>query len=251
MSLPEDEAPPGVPEWVVTYGDMMSLLLTFFIMLVSMSEIKDEGKLRAMMDALVERFGPDLGSAGVPGPSHQKTSEFDKRSSRGVRSEGGTKKASRKSEGQAGAHKTVQRVNHGTVVTMGGPTLFAPFDATLTEPLKHNLDIIVEVVSRKPNRLMVRGHSSPEPLPIDFHKEFHGIEVRDQWDLSFARAHAVAEYLVSKGVKRDRLVVSAAADTEPRTRTRDRASQALNRRVDVFLIDAYITPENSNDGQNP
>ena len=41
MAEPEDEAP-GVPEWVVTYGDMMSLLLTFFIMLVSMSELKEE-----------------------------------------------------------------------------------------------------------------------------------------------------------------------------------------------------------------
>ncbi|MCA9240906.1 MAG: flagellar motor protein MotB, partial [Planctomycetales bacterium] len=32
----EEEPPPGIPEWVVTFGDMMSLLLTFFIMLVSM-----------------------------------------------------------------------------------------------------------------------------------------------------------------------------------------------------------------------
>ena len=32
----------GIPEWVVTFGDMMSLLLTFFIMLVSLSEIKEE-----------------------------------------------------------------------------------------------------------------------------------------------------------------------------------------------------------------
>ena len=38
----EEDAPPGVPEWVVTYGDMMSLLLTFFIMLVSLSEIVAE-----------------------------------------------------------------------------------------------------------------------------------------------------------------------------------------------------------------
>ncbi|MBL4886213.1 MAG: flagellar motor protein MotB, partial [Planctomycetaceae bacterium] len=35
----DDDEPPGVPEWVVTYGDMMSLLLTFFIMLVSLSEV--------------------------------------------------------------------------------------------------------------------------------------------------------------------------------------------------------------------
>jgi chemotaxis protein MotB len=32
----------SIPEWVVTFGDMMSLLLTFFILLVSISEIKEE-----------------------------------------------------------------------------------------------------------------------------------------------------------------------------------------------------------------
>ena len=40
----EEEEEVGIPEWVVTFGDMMSLLLTFFIMLVSLSEIKEEEK---------------------------------------------------------------------------------------------------------------------------------------------------------------------------------------------------------------
>ncbi len=55
MALPEDDPPPGVPEWVVTYGDMMSLLLTFFIMLVSMAEMKQDGKVRAALNALEQR----------------------------------------------------------------------------------------------------------------------------------------------------------------------------------------------------
>ena len=45
----EDDGPPGVPEWVVTYGDMMSLLLTFFIMLVSLSEVVADQKYRAIL----------------------------------------------------------------------------------------------------------------------------------------------------------------------------------------------------------
>ena len=35
----QEDPPAGVPEWLVTFGDMMSLLLTFFIMLVSLSEV--------------------------------------------------------------------------------------------------------------------------------------------------------------------------------------------------------------------
>lgn len=38
--------PEGAPEWVVTYGDMMSLLLTFFILLVSLSALSDTSKIK-------------------------------------------------------------------------------------------------------------------------------------------------------------------------------------------------------------
>jgi len=235
----EDESP-GVPEWVVTYGDMMSLLLTFFIMLVSLSEMGNEGKVRAMMDAIRQAFGPSAGSHGVPGSSLQRNSAFDKMSSDGFRSDGGLKKASRKSKGRAGAHMTVRRLNHGTVVTMGGPTLFHRFEAKLTPALEESLDVIASVLSSKANHLVVRGHASPEPLPADS-------EFEDQMDLSYERARAAAVYLIGKGIDPKRVIVSAVGDAEPRIRTRQKSAQKLNRRVDIFLIDSYITASPSFD----
>src|SRR5437868_5109337 len=99
----EEDPPAGAPEWVVTYGDMMSLLLTFFIMLVSMSELKtDEGKYRAMMDAVKQIFGPQFGHAGAPGASLQKTSMYNKLASLGAASEGGVMRSSRKAKGPGG-----------------------------------------------------------------------------------------------------------------------------------------------------
>ena len=53
----EEEAGPGIPEWVVTFGDMMSLLLTFFIMLVSMSELKEDERYQAMVESFRQQFG--------------------------------------------------------------------------------------------------------------------------------------------------------------------------------------------------
>ena len=50
-------APPGAPAWVMTYGDMMTLLLTFFIMLVALSEIKKEDQFRAIVKAVKKAFG--------------------------------------------------------------------------------------------------------------------------------------------------------------------------------------------------
>jgi flagellar motor protein MotB len=60
-------------------------------------------------------------------------------------------------------------------------------------------------------------------------------------DLLYARARTTAEYLIAKGIDRRRLVVSAAGSNEPRKVTRRKELQKLNRRVDVFLIDSYIT----------
>jgi len=234
MALPEDPPPAGAPEWVVTYGDMMSLLLTFFIMLVSMSEIKqDNGKFRAMLDAIKQAFGPDLGTYGSPGTSLQKKSMYDKLASLGMSSEGGLLKSNRKSKGPGGANRTVRRIRDGNVVTLGGPVTFEAFSATLTPDLKKDLDVIAQVISHKPNRVEVRGHASPEPLPDDS-------PFRDAMDLSFERAHQVAQYLIAKGIDRHRILTSAASDTEPRTLTRGKDAQAANRRVDVFLIDSYI-----------
>lgn len=249
MAMPPDDPPPGVPEWVVTYGDMMSLLLTFFIMLVSISELKqDDGEIRAMMDAIREAFGPGLGMSGAPGTSLQTTSMFNKLSSRGARSEGGTERRSRQSKGAKGPHKTVKRLNHGTVVTLGGPATFERFDAELNDDIRAALDIIVRVIRSRPNRIMVRGHATPEPLPENLpisgklpKAQFDEAPPFDKWDLSFLRAQAVAQYLVEQGIDSNRLVVSAAGDSEPRAITRDPQEQRQNRRVDVFLIDSYIS----------
>ena len=234
MALPADDPPPGVPEWVVTYGDMMSLLLTFFIMLVSMSELKDQGKLRMMMDALQQRFGPTDGLAGAPGRSLQTNSALDQLSSNGSAADGGLKRSSRDAAGRAGASPSVRRIGHQTLPTLGGPIRFERFEASLTAEAQQDVVRLAAALSGQTNRVMVRGHATPEPPPAD-------CKFNDAWDLSYARAAAVAESLVRAGLPRARLIVSAAGDTEPVRRGAE-AAQVHNRRVDVFVIDAYTTP---------
>ena len=233
MAEIEDDKPPGVPEWVVTYGDMMSLLLTFFIMLVSLSETKQEGQLRSMLDSFEERFGSHSeNNSGVPGPSMQTNSYYSKMNSRGIRSEAGVKKRSKDSKGNLGKHGTVKRINHGVVVTIGGPTMFKEFSAELNDEILGNLDILADIIRHRPNIISICGHSSPEPLPP-------GSLYRDQFELSYARARAVADYFVAKKkIPQARIIVGAAGDTEQRLMTKDANQQSQNHRVDVFLIDA-------------
>lgn len=129
----EEEAPPGVPEWVVTYGDMMSLLLTFFIMLVSMSELKDEGKNRAALNSMKEVFGPMDGTSGVPGRSFASRSAYEHMSSKSENKKTGLEKGSIDSAGGGGPESSVETVNHGEIVTVGGSIEFEQFDTGFRE----------------------------------------------------------------------------------------------------------------------
>lgn len=54
----EPPSPPqGAPEWMVTYADMVTLLLTFFVMLASFSEINREGSYQELVESVQGRFG--------------------------------------------------------------------------------------------------------------------------------------------------------------------------------------------------
>src|SRR5438477_12213665 len=82
--LVEDDPPVGVPEWIVTFGDMMSLLLTFFIMLVSMSEIRQDEKYQGVADSLHQQFGYDQSQFSlVPGWARPRTTVSEPLSSAG------------------------------------------------------------------------------------------------------------------------------------------------------------------------
>src|SRR5688500_6838480 len=60
------DSPDQAPSWVVSYGDMMSLLLTLFVMLVTMSEIKQNDKFQGVADSLHEQFSFNRGGSGSP-----------------------------------------------------------------------------------------------------------------------------------------------------------------------------------------
>ena len=253
----EEDDPPGVPEWVVTYGDMMSLLLTFFIMLVSMSELKDEGKNRAALNSMKEVFGPMDGTSGVPGRTFNSRAAYEHMSSKSQNKKTGLEKGSIDSAGGGGSEQSVETVNHGEIVTVGGSLEFDQFAAeirkvtqadlertndpemreTMIADLKRleNLNRILEAIKGVPNRVIVRGHSFAEPLR-------RKPQFRDQHDLSFARASSVAKYLIENDINPNRILVSAAGDAEPRIVTRNIEDRRHNRRVDVFTIDSYLAP---------
>jgi chemotaxis protein MotB len=227
----DDEALPGAPDWLVTYGDMMSLLLTFFIMLVSMSEIKEEQRFQAIMESLRKRFGHESAVLSMmPGPTLPQNAPIAKMATMGRARRANTMTGGDKVRAPVGDHARVQAPRPADNPTLGGVVFFSEDDAELSPENRGILKAVAREVEGKPQRIEIRGHTSTRPLPPD--SPFH-----NHWDLAYARCVVTMEYLVELGIPPKRFRLGVAADNEPRHTGHDPLLWRENPRVEVFLLD--------------
>jgi flagellar motor protein MotB len=115
----------------------------------------------------------------------------------------------------------------GTVtVTLPGDVLFASGSADLKDSAKATLDKIIRAVKKDypSKKIMVRGHTDADPINKTKNKW------SDNWDLGFARAHAVQQYLVKNGVSEKNISdVASAGPNAPK------ASKPASRRVEIVV----------------
>ncbi|MDA7979115.1 MAG: OmpA family protein [Pirellulales bacterium] len=230
----EEEEVPGIPEWVVTFGDMMSLLLTFFIMLVSLSEIKQNEKYQALVESIRHRFGHDTASLSMaPGEMMPRNSNLEKLASQGRALRANTMNGGAPVKAAVGEHARVEFVRPGTETVIGTRVQFEMGSSELSEQAKVQLQIATRDMIGKPQKIEVRGHTSPKP-------EISGSSAADNFELSYRRCRAVRDFLIELGVDEERIRPSQAGDHEPLPADlQDAARQSA--RVDVFLLDEYTT----------
>lgn len=244
MSSADDEDQPAtIPEWVVTYGDMMSLLLTFFIMLVSLSEIKQEEKFQALVESMRRTFGHDSSPNSLaPGKNKPRTAKLARNASEGRAQRLNLMNGGDKVKAPVGDDPRVRSLRSADNVTIGGGLVFDHTSANLTEDHKAKLRTIADQLRGKSQRVEVRGHTSKAPLPP-------GSGFRDHWDLSYTRARKVMDYLIELGIKAERIRISAAADAEPVHTKPDPVLQKENDRVDVYLLNELTDLFDGTDGK--
>ena len=220
----------------------MSLLLTFFIMLVSMSEIKEEQRYQAMAEALRQRFGHDTSSQSLmPGQSKPRNSQLAKLASLGRARRANTMNGGDKVKAPVGEHPRVAIVRSGDPSGRGVVVYFQEGSDVLNDEAKRKLHEIVQLIGGKPQKIEVRGHTSTKPLPPNSPYKSH-------WDLSYARARIVTDFLIKLGIDSTRIRIEAAADNEPVHIGNDLIMLRLNPRVEVKMVNELVeqlrgTPE--------
>ncbi|MEM7622447.1 MAG: flagellar motor protein MotB [Planctomycetota bacterium] len=222
----------GVPEWVVTYGDLMSLLLCFFILLAAFSELKQPREFREVIDQIREALGFQGGMGQAPIPDSPTNATINMLEKMAKRDDQSANVSKQNQTNVVGRHDTVSVVHEGNWHTIGGSMGFEAASTTLNPMVKKNLrDDVAPRLKDRNNVVRIVGHA------WGFEDTTAGAAI----EVSFQRARAVHDYLVEEcGVDPAMLRIEAAADTEPTSIDRTGNDTGENRRVQIFMTDRLV-----------
>ncbi len=223
--------PAGAPEWVLTYGDLMSLLLCFFILLASLSELKDDAVWKAKIQQVQQSFGLQGGGGKVPGEQVDRLSLVAKLERMYREQQKHKRTVETTDPGVQGREMRVTQSKAGIKRGLGSVT-FEPGSAELSETAKASLAPVAALIQGYNNKIELLGHASASEVSV-------ASAYPDLWQLSYARSQAVMKYLVDeKGIAAARIRLIANADKEPMTKREYEApALELNRRVAIEISD--------------
>lgn len=234
----KQKEPEGAPAWMVTYGDMMTLLLCFFVMIVAMSEIKEEEKYRIVVASLQKVFGYSGGIGDVRSEEPVKMSTRMK-DHETMNDKGSQVHGASPDKIVLGLDQEVQTVREGPDLKVGASVPFDAGSATLSPEAWGTLTDIADTIRGTRYKVEVRGHTSTSPLP-------GGSGHRSHMELSVQRASVVRDWLVGLAPDRGRLDprrvrVVGCGTTEPLKRPAyDNQDTLQNDRADIIQTHALI-----------
>ena len=216
----------GLDGWVMTYGDMMSLLLTFFVLIVSFSSMQ-ETKFEQAAASLADAFGVlsnpesviELNTPIIP--NHVPTDEeaealYEVRSvEKMILDEGLDKQIS------------VEVLDDGILFRLDAPFMFASGGAKLKESAFKILDRLGKFFRKFPYEVRIEGHTDTQPI--------NSSRFPSNWDLSAARAVTVARYFQGSGIPPQRISAIGRGEFHPIADNATAAGRSRNRRVEIFL----------------
>jgi len=191
MARRKKESGGGIPEWMCTFGDMMSLLLCFFIMLFALSIITPI-KWEAIVQTMNMKMGY-TGSSSSPSTSSKPSAALSSSSEMSRRTAALT--GGQPTPGPAGESRNLQDIRKDADRVKGGLIRFELGSDVLSEQAEEDLKALLQVLTSSANKIKVEGYASPA--------EEEGEEFSRGIYLAQARAVNVMNYLLSLGLKEE------------------------------------------------
>ena len=248
---PENEG--GMERWLITYADLITLLMIFFILMYTMSQV-DARKYAAVANSLsvvltgqalsvLETQGPSLveGISGQqvpegPGAAPAQQGELDE--VKQMIAEFIKTKDMEASQGEAQGNAAVTKLSdhiivyeqeRGLVISFKDTLLFASASDQLTPRAQMIIREIGSTLVKLPNYIRVEGHT--DDVPINTGK------FPSNWELSALRASNVVHVLSEDaGIPAERMSIIGYGEYRPLVANEDTISRAMNRRVDIVIL---------------
>lgn len=260
--------------WAIPYGDLLTLLLAFFVVMYAISS-RDAGKYRVMADAMITAFGGtpraisqvQVGNQQVHGADNDAASAIDARSMTGsqanapaqlsavsaqmrqpisFRDTASLERASRQLQSISERINralaplidrgmiTVRRTELWIEVEINSDILFTPASARLDPVARQTLGTLADVLVDVPNALRVEGHTDNMPIATALYPS--------NWELSAARAASVVHLFADQGIAPSRLAMVGYGEFRPREENSNADGRNRNRRVMVVILADSATP---------
>gem|GEM_PF-1178531 len=194
------------PLWMCTFGDLMSLLLCFFIMLFAISIIS-EPRFQALVDTLRQDFEGYATPSKVRQQKVQVTTTVSDSAARRSRTAALT--GGQPTPAPEGTSTEVLAILLDGTTVRNGLIRFELGDYAITPQARRELDALLPVLQGSPFKILVKGYAAPTEIEGDN-------RFQRSTDLAFFRALSIVDYFAEKGLIRDFFEISVEPGASPR-----------------------------------
>ncbi|NLZ38498.1 MAG: OmpA family protein [Firmicutes bacterium] len=218
----------SAPEWMVTYSDMVTLLLAFFILLYAYSVV-DMQRFQEVLSAIQISLGagegvldrspsisdPDGVNPSAPSQLEQILLTYEA-VQRYIEQEGLTDYI----------HPRLEE--RGVVLEIEDSILFDPGRAEIKAEAKKILQKVTGIIKSVPNQIIVEGHTDNVPMNTPRYPS--------NWELSVDRAVRVVRYFIEEQhIRPERFIATGYSEYHPVSSNETAAGRAKNRRVNIVI----------------
>lgn len=220
----------GIPPWMATFADMVTLLLCFFVLLLSFTNT-DVTNFKKMIGSIQEALGVQFDDAGATAVPYADTSFSERKSvreNRQIVELGARIKKSIRAKDLAHMAR-VSSDKSGVMLRLSNQAMFNKGSADLTDEAKKGLLVVIDAMEGTNFNLVIRGHTDGEHVESKIY--------RSNWELSAARAARCLRYILEHSkIPANRMKAVGYASAKPILPSTSAENRRTNRRVEFFYM---------------
>ncbi|GGH76444.1 chemotaxis protein MotB [Pullulanibacillus pueri] len=229
--------------WLITYSDLITLLLVFFIVLYSMSEVQND-KFNALVQSLRTTFSGDAVMNTSDNPPTSITEDIPKAAKDQSKADDGEDEKSDKDQldklyvklqdyinkNHLDSSIELENIPRGVQITFKEKILFDLGKADIKKQAETILQSMGGILNSVSNPIAVEGHTDNNPIINS--SEFHS-----NWELASKRAENVMLFLINNDdIKSSRMRFTSYGQYQPVEKNDTAEHQAMNRRVNIVIL---------------